>query len=148
MKVVLLKDVKNVGKKNDIKDVSDGYGRNYLIKNSLAKIATAGEKVSAEKRNLSHQIVVQKEIEEEKILAKKIEGIKVKMEMKTGKKGELFESITSQKITEKIQELGYTIKKENIVLENPIKELGEYNIKINFKNAGDVLINLQVNKEE
>ncbi len=148
MKVVLLKDVKNFGKKNEIKDVSDGYGRNYLLKNNLAKIATTGEKIIAEKREKLQEVLNQKEIEAEKEIAKKINGLTLEMQMKVGKKGELFEAVTPQKISEKIEESGYQVKKESIVLEKPIKELGDYSIKINFKNAGEVEVKLQINKEE
>ncbi len=148
MKVVLLKDVKNLGKKNEIKEVSDGYGRNYLLKNNLAKIATTGEKIIAEKREKLQEVLNQKEIEAEKEVAKKISGLTLEMKMKVGKKGELFEAVTPQKISEKIEESGYRIKKENVILDKPIKELGDYNIKINFKNAEEVEIKLQINKEE
>lgn len=132
MRVIFLKDVENLGKKYEIKEVANGYARNFLIPKGLAKQAT--------KENLKW-LKTQKEIEEKKAeeelkkvqaLATAIDGREIIIPVKLGKEGQLFESITSQKIYEKLKELGLNIKKRQIDLSEPIKELGEVPLKIKF----------------
>ncbi|MFQ6049487.1 MAG: 50S ribosomal protein L9 [Candidatus Paceibacterales bacterium] len=132
MRVILLKDVENLGKKYEIKEVANGYARNFLIPKDLARQAT--------KENLKW-LKTQKEIEEKKAeeelkkvqaLATAIDGREIIIPVKLGKEGQLFESITSQKIYEKLKELGLNIKKRQIDLSEPIKELGEVPLKIKF----------------
>jgi len=132
MKVILLQDIENTGKKYEVKEVKNGYARNFLIPNNLAKIAT--------KKNLKW-LEIQKEILEKKaeedlkktqILASQIGGIEIDIKVKVGTEGQLFESINNAKISEKLKEMGFTIKKSQIDLEEPIKKIGEFPVKINL----------------
>ncbi len=148
MKVILLKDVKNFGKKNEIKEVSDGYGRNFLIKQNLAKIATDSELRIAEKRRKSEEKNTEQEIKKEEELLKKITGLEIEITVKVGKKEELFESISAQKVSEKIKEKGFEIEKEQIVIKQPIKELGEHDVCIKLKNTEETKIKIKVIKEK
>ncbi len=148
MKVILLKDVKDLGKKDEIKNVSDGYGRNFLLKQNLAKLAGKEEMALVEKRREVEALRREKEIELEKEMVKSIEGLSLEIKVKIGKKSEMFESITTQKISEKMKESGFNIEKEQIDLKNPIKELGESPIKINFRNGQSAKIKLKVVKEK
>ena len=105
MKVILLKDVKKQGKKGDVIEVSDGYGRNYLIKNNLAKLAdgSALSQLNAEKK--AHQKIAEEELEEAKALKQAIEDEKtiVKIKAKTGEDGRLFGTIPSKQIAEELK---------------------------------------------
>lgn len=133
MRVILLQDIENLGKKYDVKEVKDGYARNFLIPKGLAKPAT---------EEVFKWLEVQKEIEakraEEELkkaqeLATAIDGQEVVIQVKIGKeRDQLFESITSQKISERLKEMGFEIKKDQIDLSEPIKELGEFPVKIKF----------------
>ncbi len=133
MKVILLQDIDKLGKKYEVKNVSDGYARNFLIPKSLAKPAT---EESLKWLETQKEILAKKAEEDLKInqgYASNIDGLEVVIPVKIGKEEQLYESITNQKISEKLKELGFEIKKSQIVLENPIKETGEYPVKIRFE---------------
>ena len=131
MKVILQKDVKALGKKGELVDVSEGYAKNYLLKNKLAVIANnenvnimTGQKKSAEYKK-------EQEIEHAKKLAKELEAIKVVFQAKTGENGKLFGSITAKDIAEKLEK-DHKIKldKKKIVLDEAIKTLGVVNVEV------------------
>ncbi len=148
MKVILLKDVKNLGKKNEIKNVSPGHGRNLLIKNNLAKVATDKDIKEAEKmQEISKKREVEKK-EKIKETAKKISGMSFDIKLKVGEKETPFESVTAKKIAERIRQSGFdSIEEMNIELKNPIKALGEYLIKLKFKQGEETTIKLNIVKE-
>lgn len=124
MKVIFLKDLKKQGKKNEIKEVSDGYATNYLIKNGYAVKYT---KSSSE--ILDNQIANDKKQEEENI--KTANEVKVKLEkeifsfdVKAGKDGKVFGSVSSKQICEKLNSLGYNIDKKMIMNKEGVSSLG------------------------
>ena len=132
MKVILLQDIENIGKKYEVKEVKSGYARNFLIPRNLVKIAA--------KKNLKwleiQKEIIEKQAEEDlkkaQTLASGIDGIEVTITVKVGPEGQLFESINSLKISERLNEMGFTIKKSQIDLSEPIKKLGEFPVKINL----------------
>lgn len=127
-----MQDVESLGKKYEIKEVKNGYARNFLLPNKLAKAATK----QALKWLADQKEVIEKEAEEDlkktQELASQIDGIEVVIQVKKGDEGQLFESINSQKISEKLKEMGFEVKKSQITLESPIKEIGEFNVKVNL----------------
>lgn len=134
MKVILLQDVPNVGRKYEIKNVSDGYCRNFLIPRKLAQIATTQAIQSVEtKRKQSEQ---EKEIQKD-ILEKNIEslsGVRLEITEKANEKGHLFAGINKEEIAKILKEQKHiNIPVEIIELEQPIKEIGEYKIKVKDK---------------
>lgn len=148
MKVILLKDVENVGKKYDVKEVKNGYGRNFLVQKGLAKLAT--------KETLAW-VEMQKEIAEKKSeddlkkiqeKASHMDGQEVIIQVKVGDENQLFESVGAQKIAEKLKELGLEVKKSQIILEKPIKEIGEYPVKIKFEHNLEAEVTIIVTGEE
>ncbi len=148
MKVILLKDIDKLGEKYEVKEVKDGYARNFLIPNKLAKLAT--------KKNLEW-LEKQKEIEEEKAeeelkqVQKKvasIDGQEIVFPVKIGENDQLYESITAQKVSEKLKELGFDITKNQIEIREPIKEIGEFPVKINFKHNLEAEIKLIITPEK
>ena len=104
MKVILLKDVKKQGKKGQVVEVSDGYGRNYLIKNNLAKLADGSAISQLNAENKARKKIADEELEEAKELKKTIEDEKtvVKVKAKTGGDGRLFGTIPSKQIAEEL----------------------------------------------
>jgi large subunit ribosomal protein L9 len=147
MKVVLLQNVDKVGKKFEIKEVKDGYARNFLLPNSLAKIATEEvvEWAAMQREALEKQAVEGlKEIQE---LASKIDGLEVIISTKVGEKNELYEKINQQKIADKIKEMGFKIKKDQVVLENPIEEVGEFPVKIKLDHNLEPEITVIISQE-
>lgn len=129
MKIILTADVKGCGKKGEIKEVANGYAQNYLIKNGLAKLA--------DNSSLSHQKQIEsannyhraQELEQAMALAKQMQNLQLKFNLKVGENGKTFGSITSKEIAEKLAEIGYKIDKKKIIAE-PIKSAGKYNILI------------------
>lgn len=133
MKVILLKDVENMGKKFDVKEVANGHARNFLFPQELAKPATkeALEWVAIQKKLVEEQ--AEEDLKGAQELASKLDDLELQIAMKVGEEGQLFESVNAQKISEKLKELGFDIKKGQIKLEEPIKELGEFKVKIGFE---------------
>lgn len=148
MKVILLKDVENVGKKYEVKDVKPGFARNFLIAQDLAKLASKANLEWLE----SQREVIQKEAEEDlkasQELASRLDDLEVVITDKVNDEGHLFDSVNAQKISEKLKEMGFEVKKSQIVLEKPIKELGEFMVKIALDHNLEAEIKVQVTKEE
>lgn len=132
MKVILLEDVKDVGKKFEVKEVADGFARNFLFAKALAKPATeeAMEWLAVQKELLSN--VAEGELKLVQETASKIDDLEVALAVKVGDEGQLFESVNSQKIVDRLKELGFTVKKSQVKLADPIRELGEFPVKISF----------------
>lgn len=129
MRVILLKDVSDLGKKGDTKDVSDGYGRNFLIRNKLVEILTP---------QTARRLEIEREKEEKTATAlknqtlalkEKIEKLKLVLKTKIGESGRVFGSITPTKILAELEKNGIKLEKSQ-VLSKPIKTLGENKIKI------------------
>lgn len=133
MRVILLQDIDNLGKKYEVKEIKNGYARNFLIPKGLAKPVT---KEVLKWRETQKEIEAKKAEEELKKIQEKastIDGQDIIIPVKVGEDGQLFESITVQKIFERIKELGFDVKKSQIDLKEPIKELGEFPVKIKFE---------------
>jgi len=148
MKVILLKDVQDLGKKYEVKEVKNGHARNFLIPQGLAKVATK----QALKWLESRKDVIEKEIEEDlkktQEVASVLDGLELNIPVKVGDEGQLFESINAQKIADKLKELGHEVKKSKIILEEPIKTLGEFPIKISLEHNLEVEIRVIIIEEK
>lgn len=147
MKVIFLKDLKGQGKRNEIKEVKDGFAKNYLIKNGYALPANTN---NINKMNN----VVKQEKEEEQELVKNKELLKAKLEkeklefrIKTGKEDKVFGSISVKQIKDELTKLGYKIEKQNIKLEEPISSLGIHKIKIELHKKVAAILNIHVIKK-
>ncbi len=132
MKVIFLKDVKGTGKAGEIKEVADGYARNCLIKKGLAEEATAVKINSLKIQNEAKDFHKQEEIKALKEEAKRLNGESVTLSIKCGDNGKLFGSITSKEIADVLIEKGYSVDKKKIILKDPIKSLGEFQIEVKF----------------
>ncbi len=131
MIVILIKDVKGVGKAGEVVKVSDGYARNMLLPRGLATEATEGNVRNLEKQKAIKEEQRQKELAEARALADKIGGMQVTIKTKSGEGGRLFGSITSKDVAEALAEQHkISIDKRKFVLENPIKHTGEFELDI------------------
>jgi len=149
MKVILLKDVEDLGKKGDVKDVADGHARNFLIPKKLVGLATpkALEELEREKE-LAEQKAEQdlKVIEE---LVSQIDGLEIEILEKVDEQtGKLYGSINEQKISQIFKEKGFDIKKNQIKIPQPIKEIGEYPVTIAFDHNLEAEIKLIIIDEQ
>ncbi|MFD2045657.1 50S ribosomal protein L9 [Ornithinibacillus salinisoli] len=131
MKVIFLKDVKGSGKKGEVKNVSDGYARNFLLKNNLAKEATQGNMKALEAQKKKNEQLEQQEKDEAVKLKETLAELTVELKAKSGESGRLFGSITSKQIAEELNKThGYKIDKRKIELDQPIRTLGFTNVPV------------------
>ncbi|WP_274654905.1 50S ribosomal protein L9 [Paenibacillus humicola] len=130
MKVIFLQDVKGQGKKGEVKDLSEGYVRNFLLPKGLAKIASEGNLKTLEVQNASEQKRKQKEKEDAQALAARLEQLTVVVKAKAGEGGRLFGAVTSKQIAEALEGSGVKIDKRKIELEEPIRSLGMTNVPV------------------
>ncbi|MCR4607650.1 MAG: 50S ribosomal protein L9 [Oscillospiraceae bacterium] len=141
MKVIFLQDVKGQGKKGDMKEVSDGYARNYLLPRNLATQATADNlnALKIKEKAAAAKAAKEKALAEEN--AKKLEGVQVIIRAKAGSSGKLFGAVTSAEIAEALKEqFGIDIEKNKIVQGDPIKTYGSYTVKakLGYEVSGNV----------
>ncbi len=130
MKVLLLKDVYNVGRAGDIKKVADGYARNFLIPQKMAVLATAGAMTHVERIKASAEKQRQILNEEMAGLAEKIQGLELLFKAKVGESGKLFGSITQQMVADAISEkIGAEVDRHRVESQ-PLREVGEHMVKI------------------
>lgn len=134
MKIILLQDVAKVGRKYDIKNVSDGFFRNFLLPRKLAEIATLQtiKSIEIRKKQSIQEIQIQKDILEKNIAS--LEGVKISIKEKTNEKGHLFAGVHKEEISKILKEQkNLDIPSDLIELDHPIKEVGEYKIKVGNK---------------
>ena len=130
MKVILLADVKGQGKKNDVIEVSDGYGKNFLIPRKLAKVADAQSLNDVKVKEEARLYRIATEKKEAQALAEKLKTLQVKIPASGGGDGRLYGSITSKDITDRLQaDHGITIDKRKLVMNDPIKSYGKYEVE-------------------
>lgn len=132
MKVIFIKDLKKQGKVNEIKEVSDGYATNFLIKNGYAVKYT---KTSNEILNTSiknQQLEEEKNIKEATKIKNELEKLEIVFNIKSGANGKTFGTISTKQIAEKLNELNYKIDKKQILIDTPLNVLGTHLVNINL----------------
>lgn len=145
MKVILLQDVKSLGKKDAIVEVSDGYGQNYLIPRKLAVAATAGNMNEVKQRKESLDNKAKKELEAAKEYAAKLNDKVVTIYAKVGENGKLFGAISNKDIQEAIKtQYGLEVDKKKIVLNEPIKTVGSHIVEIKLYTGVNVKITVKI----
>ena len=144
MKVILLKDVKNQGKKDDIIDVSTGYANNYLIKNKLAVMYTEGSKKILDQEIKQRQDEEDALVEEYNQIKKNLNNKKISFKVKTGAQDRVFGTISSKQISDELSKLGFKIDKRKIFINSSIDCLGSHNvtIKLHKKVEFNIIVNL------
>lgn len=147
MKVLLLQDVKAQGKCDEIIEVNDGFGRNFLIKKGLAVEATPKVLNEYRLRKQKEEADRQKEIAAAKETAAKLQGTGVTVKVKCGENGKLFGAVTAKEISESLAAMGYDIDKKKIVLKEPVKLIGRYEIEIKLYQGISASVFLTVTDE-
>lgn len=131
MKVVLLQDVKKMGKRGDVVEVSDGYGRNVLIRKGLGVEGTKANLNTAAQRQESKVFKDQVAADEAVIMAAQLKKVKVVIKVQCGEDGRIFGSVTGKDISEALEkQYKFKLEKKNIRLKSPIKTLGEYDVEV------------------
>ena len=147
MKIILTKDHDTLGEAGDIVKVKDGYARNYLIPRSLGLAATkSNTKIYEESKN-QKSAQKNRELEQAKTLATEISKVSLTATVQVGEDDKVFGAITSQDIASLLSEKGFTVDKRDIILEEPIKALGIYNVPIKVEKDVQAEVKLWVIKE-
>lgn len=148
MKVILLKKVKGLGERYDIKEVADGYARNFLLPQNLAEIASPERVGVIMERKAKEASEAQKDLEKTEALAEKLEMIEVAIKAKAQEDGTLYGSVGPKEIAAAIKKHGVTIDEKNIILKAPIKNIGEHEITIALNHGLEAPITVIVKAEE
>lgn len=134
MKIILLQNVPKIGHKGDIKDLPDGYVRNFLLPNKLAEVATTGAMKKVEERKAvteKEDAAVQKHLQ---LLASKLKETGIEFELSVGKDGSVFGSVNKDAVLKALREHGLlATERVEVHLEHPLKELGEHVVEVDFK---------------
>lgn len=144
MKVIFIKDLKGQGKKGEVKEVKDGYGMNYLIKNGYAIQATPANLTKLRKKNEENALETHLLIQEKTSEKRKMEKEKIEFFVKTGKDGRMFGTITSKQIKEALGKLGYQVDKKLIHLDHTIDTLGVHNVEIELHKKVTAIVKICV----
>lgn len=147
MKVILLHDVPGVGKKGEMKEVSDGYGRNFLIARNLAAAATPQNIQIVERQKNQHLRAMALERAQYELIRNKLLRITLHFKVKVGERGMPFGSVTSQDIANELAKQKIIIEKRWVKLDNPIKVLGQHTVKIYFPHQVEGSVNLTIESE-
>jgi large subunit ribosomal protein L9 len=130
VKVVLRQDVDNLGERGDVVNVAPGYARNYLLPKGIALEATPGNLKSIEMRRKVWDAREAKEVEEAKAFAEKLAGVELSIAKKAGESETLYGSVTTSEIAELLDAKGFEVDRRKIVVDEPIKSLGEFNVHV------------------
>jgi large subunit ribosomal protein L9 len=144
MRVILKKDVENLGSKGDIVDVAPGFGRNYLIPKQLALEVTSSNMKMIEIERQALKKKLEKERQSFEGLIQNLNQVALSFERKSGEKDMIFGSVSSSDIKDALQELGFEIDKKKILLEEPIKRLGNYSVPIKIFQEDKAEIKVEV----
>jgi large subunit ribosomal protein L9 len=147
MEVILREDVATLGKRGEVVKVAEGYGRNYLLPRGLAVSVTEANKAMIEKERKAHAARVAKEREEFEALAQRISGLRFVAPRKVGENDVLYGSVTSGDIGEFLRAKGIEIDKRKVQLEEPIKKLGDHEVRIKLHPNVEAVLKVLVSKE-
>lgn len=147
MKVILLKDVESLGKKFEVKEVAVGYARNFLFPNKLAELATKQALALLEIRKTKQVVKAEQELGRIQAFISRIQGLELVIPVKMTKDGKIFGSVNPIKISESLKQAGFDVKKSQIILEKPIKEIGEWPVKVSFPHGLETEISVIIEEE-
>jgi len=149
MKVILLKDVKGTGKKGEMKEVSDGYARNFLFPKKMAVVADNQAVKELKEKSKSEEFKTQQEYDNAVLLGKEMDKISIEIYTKAGEGGRLFGSITSKDIAEQLKkQKDIDVDKRKIILEEPIRVLGSAKVEIKIHPKVTTKIRVDVKEKQ
>lgn len=147
MKVILQKDIPNLGEAGDIKEVANGYARNFLLPKNLVVMANDSSKKAIEHQNKMIRIKKEKRKKQSEKLMEAISGVELSFSVQVGEEDKLFGSVTTMDIAKQLKEKGFDIDKKKIHLAAPIKELGNFEVPVKIDEGITATVKLTVNKE-
>jgi large subunit ribosomal protein L9 len=147
LEVILREDVDKLGRRGEVVKVAEGYGRNFLLPRGLALAVTAANKATIERERKAHEAQVAKEKAEFEAVAARINSIRFVAPRKVGENDVLYGSVTSGDIADFLKAKGIEIDKRKVQLEEPIKNLGDHEVKIKLHPEVVATIKVLVSKE-
>ena len=144
MKLILLEDVKGLGKKNDVVEVSEGYGRNFLLKKKLAKESSAANLNEVKLQKGAQAEHERRALEAAKELSSKLGDKTFTLKMKAGEGGKLYGAVTNSDISDELKKNGFDIDKKQVVIKNTIKSVGTFGVRIKLHPKVSCEINVEV----
>ncbi len=147
MKVILQKDIPNLGDAGDIKEVADGYARNFLLPKNLVLVANEASKKAIEHQKKLIKIKKEKRKKNSEKLADSLSGMELTIKAQVGEEGKLFGAITTMDISKELLAKGFEIDKRKIQLESPIKMEGEYDVVIKLDEGLNTTVKISIVKE-
>ena len=148
MKVILIKDVQDLGGVGDVKEVADGYARNFLIPGGYVEAATKNAMKQAEELKIKKEEQAKENLEKVEGAAGKLEGVSVTIKSKTDESGKLYAAVKLEEISKALEDKGFKIDKNKIVIEEPIKEIGDYEAVVNLEHGLEVKIGVTVESDK
>ena len=145
MKVILLKDVKALGKKGDIVEVSEGYGRNFIIPSKTGVIADNKNLNTLKLQKQNEEKIAQEKLEEAQALKEKIEQVKLTLKVKTGSDGRTFGSVSTKEVQEALKaQAGIEVDKKKFSVDVPMKNLGGYDVNVRLHKDVTAVLHVSV----
>lgn len=148
MKIILLEDIPNLGKKYEIRNVADGYARNFLFPQKLAEPLTPTNLAKLTQLKKQQEKIQKEKLEKFKLIAEKISQISLKFSLKVSKDGSVFGGVNKRDILEKLAEKGIKIEEEQIELPRSLKSLGSHQIKIKFPFQIEAELKVEIEEEK
>ncbi len=146
MKVILLKDVKNLGKHGESKEVADGFARNFLFPQKMAELATDGAVQKSQLEREKESQVQEEALQKIQELAENLSGSEIVIKAKA-KDGKLFGAVSKKKIIKELEKRGALVEEKAIFIDKAIKEVGEHEIKVELGHGIETTLNLKIESE-
>ncbi len=147
MKVILLKDVKGLGKANDVVEVNDGYGRNFLLKQKVAREFSAANMNDVKMKKGAAAEHARRELEAAKEKYNELNGRKFTYKVKCGEGGKLYGAVTAMDVSEILKKEGFDVDKKNLTIKTAIKTVGTYSVKVKLHTEVSCEVTLEVEAE-
>lgn len=147
MKVIIIKTTPGIGEKDDVKEVADGYARNFLLPNGIAKLATATDLKVLEQQQQRTVMSEERELKKYQNLATKLDGLELNIEQKASPEGKLYAQVSTATIAAELSKKGHKVEKQWLKSKAPVKELGEHEITVGFPHGLEAKIKLIINSK-
>ena len=147
MKLILLEDLKDIGKKGEVKYVKTGYARNYLIPQGKARLATQDALDEIDEQLRQEEMVASQELAKAQRIAERSDGVTVFVKAKTDENGTIYGGIGAVHIQKALSDAGIEVQETNIQLNEPFKQVGDYQVQLNLEHGIEAFINLVIEPE-